>query len=733
MVNNKDIRDILKNQEQRLKQELSIDTLPTHEIVTREYKEFRESFLPKPLNWYEKLCKISEKTISIKLKPEDEKILNEHIRICHLNINPQGVIALSFILPIIIMILGFLFSLLIIGSLFLSFFFIFVGIAGIFVLKNIPAYYSNAWRMKASNQMVLCIFYIVTYMRHTSNFERAINFGSEHLLPPLALDLKKVLWDVENGVYKNIKDSLEAYLETWRKWNKEFIEAFHLIESSLYEPSEERRQEVLDKSLDRILEETSEKMTHYAQNLKSPITLLHMLGVILPILGLVILPLIVSFSENVRWWHLSIIYNFALPIIVFVLGKNILSTRPTGYGDTDVTQFNPEYKRFTNIILKIGSKEYMFSPIAPALLIGIVFLFTALSPVILHTIVPDFDITIPLWKTTLNLFDYKNSSTVFERITIFEEGAPIEKTIPAIVGPFGIGASLLSLFFPLAFALSISLYYNVKTKKIVKIRDTTKKIEGEFSDSLFQLGNRLADGLPPEIAFEKVAAVVEDSTTGDFFRAVTTNIRKYGMSVNQAIFNPKTGAVLHYPSNIIISSMKVLVESSKKGPRIAAKAVQSVSQYVKQIHHVNERLKDLLADILSDMKTQISFITPIIAGIVIGITSMITFILSNLTKTVQQFGSDASSGFGNVLNMFGDGLPTYDFQMVVGIYVVQIVYLLTIISNGIEHGADKLSEQNLIAKNIKKSTLLYCIFSAILMIIFNLIAVFILCRGMNKC
>jgi len=45
--------------------------------------------------------------------------------------------------------------------------------------------------------MVLCIFYVVTYMRHTSNLELAVEFASQHLSAPLNLDLRKVLWDVE--------------------------------------------------------------------------------------------------------------------------------------------------------------------------------------------------------------------------------------------------------------------------------------------------------------------------------------------------------------------------------------------------------------------------------------------------------------------------------------------------------------------------------------------------------
>ena len=115
----------------------------------------------------------------------------------------------------------------------------------------------------------------------------------------------------------------------------EFVEAMHLIEASLYEGSEDRRVDLLEKSLELILEETYEKMLHYAQNLKSPITMLHMLGIILPILGLVILPLVVSFVEVIQWYHLAALYNIVLPVVVYYMGKNILSKRPTGYGQGD--------------------------------------------------------------------------------------------------------------------------------------------------------------------------------------------------------------------------------------------------------------------------------------------------------------------------------------------------------------------------------------------------------------
>jgi hypothetical protein len=169
--------------------------------------------------------------------------------------------------------------------------------------------------------------------------------------------------------------------------------------------------------------------------------------------------------------------------------------------------------------------------------------------------------------------------------------------------------------------------------------------------------------------------------------------------------------------------MKVLVESSKKGPMVASNALINVSNYIKEMHRVDERLKDLMADIISSMKSQILFLTPAISGIVIGITSMITTILGSLGERLALLSAQADGQAGStVLSMFGTGIPTFYFQMIVGLYVVEIVFLLTILVNGIEAGADKINERYLLGKNMIRSTTLYCIIAFIIMMIFNVVA-----------
>ena len=682
--------------------------------TTKEYQEFKADFLPKHMTTYEKLCNLSGKILKVKPDAKRAAEIQEAINIIHLGITPTGAASFSILVPIVSAVLGSLLAFLIFNSMFLVLLSVIAALVMIRPLGKAPEFMANNWRLKASNQMVLCIFYTVTYMRHTSNLEKAIEFAAQHLSAPLSLDLKKVLWDVETEKYSTVKESLDMYLESWKKWNIEFIESFHLIESSLYEGDEARRLNALDKSLDVILDETYEKMLHYAHNLQNPITMLNMLGIILPILGLVILPLVVSFMENVRWYHLGVLYNVVLTVIVYYLGKNILSKRPTGYGDTDISEENPGLKKYRNILIKIGKDEIQITPMVISVFIVIVFLLIGLSPLIMHLLgLPDFgfggeDATTACGQKFCFL-EYRTSSTTGE-----------------IIGPYGLGATLASLMIPLGIGLAIGIYYRLRSKNVIKIRNKAKQLELEFAAALFQLGNRLGDNLPVEIAVGKVAEVMEGTISGSFFQLVSLNIRRLGMSIEKAIFDPMHGALVSFPSNLIESSMKVLTQAIKKGPLIAAQALTNVSRYIKEIHKVDERLKDLMADTISSMSSQIKFLTPAIAGVVIGITSMITAILGKLGNQLQQTVSGVEGAEGaspqTLIGIFGDGVPTYYFQIIVGVYVVQIIFILTVIANGIENGSDKLSERYQLGNNLIRSTLLYVFISAAVILLFNIIA-----------
>ncbi len=671
-------------------------------IFSRDYLVFREEVLGRGLNFYEKACKFFSKYFGVKLDAETEVRVQKAIDFAHLLITPREAASFGVGFAVLVILIGvFLFALRFgLTGLFgielpgISFYFLIllIMISGVILIKPVGKYplrIANNFRIEVSDRMVLCVLYVVMYMRHTSNFERAIKFAGDHVGGALSLDLRKVYWDVETGVYSNLKEAVDLYLEKWKDKNIEFVESMQLIAGSLYETNEQKRVEVLDKALNVMLEGSYENMLHYAQNLKNPVTNLHMLGVVLPILGLIILPLLGSFL-GVKWYVLGFIYNIILPVFVYIYGINLLTNRPSGFGG--------KIKYFEDP--KIISEAKVIGAV-----LGILMLLIGFAPLIVHLVMPDFDIPLRIGNADIGgFFDYRDG-----------EGGKF--------GPFGIGAVLFSLLIPLGLAFGYGAYCKKRSSVLVKNFDEIKKLEIEFSGSLFQLGNRVGDGVPVESAFRRVSESLKGTASGSFFSIVSSNLERFGMSLERAIFDEENGAIKYFNSPLIETSMKVMLEAGRKGGSVVAQSLVSISNYFRQVHLVIERLKDLLADVISSMKGQISFLTPVIGGVVVGIGTMITTILGLLAKQFVNL-SGQEGGFYNIPDLFPVEklIPPFYFQLIVGLYVVEVTIILSILSNGIENGMDKVSQLFVTGKNLYRAVLTYFIITGVVTLTFNLLA-----------
>src|SRR3989344_5268825 len=233
--------DILQRYGKQLNEMLDPETYnPGDGDFSREYEIFRKDALTTEMTRYEEWCQRFSKVLNVRVKEEEQAALEESISIAHLQITAGGAASFAAFLGVLLVVLGigygalsyFVFEAL---AWFIPLLLILAGVFSIKPLAHLPHYFANRWRLEASNQMVLCILYVVMYMRHTSNLEHAVKFAGEHIGPPLNLDLRKVFWDIETERFTTITESLNNYLDSWKKWNLEFVEAFHLIQGSLYE------------------------------------------------------------------------------------------------------------------------------------------------------------------------------------------------------------------------------------------------------------------------------------------------------------------------------------------------------------------------------------------------------------------------------------------------------------------------------------------------------------------
>lgn len=685
---------------------------------SQSYERFRESMIPE-FSRYERGCKSLGGFFKMNVGEKDKNRIQRAIDIAHLAVTPSEVVVFATMLMFLILFGGVLFLVsiwLITGS--FSFMFLFlVLLLGIFMfywMSKTPERLAVKWRLKASSQMVPAILYIVIYMKHTSNFEKAVAFASQHLEEPLSLDFRKIFWDVEVGRFSTIKDSVDNYLEGWKDYSLEFIEAFHLIESSLYEPTEERRVAVLEKALQVILDGVYDKMLKYTHDVKAPLTNVYMLGIVLPTLALAILPLASTMLQGaLKWYHVLILFNVLVPFAVIYLTNNVMMSRPGGYGETTLLERNPLYGKYKS------RKPYVKAGliVLPLLIIGLVPLFFAFTD-------------LPLWLGMQRDYSFSTIGLGF----LGDSGIFGIMTNPAgdvVAGPHGALSLILSLFIPFSVALFFSMAYKERTKELILEREKYKQVEKEFTSSLFQLGNRLGDGTPAEIAFSKVAHSSKGTATEGFFRVVNQNIQQLGMNLENALFDRRRGAVIFYPSQLIATSMKILVESVKKGLKVAARSLMAISDYVKNIRKINDRLNDLLADIISDMKSNMTFLAPLLAGIVVGLAGMITTILGNLSAMLESGlaagSTEALGSAGNLQSILGIFdirmmMPTYFLQIVVGLYLVEIVFILTSTLVTIKSGKDDLQSTSETGKNLGRSIILYSIVSLVSIVGLSLIA-----------
>lgn len=719
-----EVKDILNKYGAKIEGQIKTDAVSSSSGWSREYETFKEEMAPE-LSRYERWGKSLGSAIRLKVSQKDEEKVKKNLEIAHIDLEPWQALTLGVMSFIAVFFIGALICISIaiikassmngdfLGNLISSFpfllFFLFVifSLFLFYFVNEYPKRLANKWRLKASSQMVPAILYIVVYMRHTPNLEKAIAFASQHLQYPLSLDFKKVFYNVEIGKFSTIKDSLDNYLETWRDYSSEFIESFHLIESSLFEPDNGRRITTLEKSLQVVLDGVYDKMLKFTHNVRSPLTNVYMLGVVLPTLGLALLPLASAMLGGmINWVIVFVMFNLLIPFFVFFLTDKVMSLRPGGYGESELLERNPLYYKYKS------NKPYFkaFFICLPLLIIGflpLIFQYTPLPELL--GLQKDYSLA------QLTGIEALGSENLFGFIKAADG---------TYTGPFGIGAVLMGMFIPLGIGLFFALSYKWKTKELIVERQKTRELESEFNSSLFQLGNRIGNGVPPELVFGNVAESTKGLKTEDFFRRVNYNIRQLGMSVERAIFDPNRGAIIYYPSELIATSMRVLIESSKKGLDIAAISLMSISEYVKNIQKITARLKDMLAEIVSDMKSNMTFLAPLLSGVVVGLAAMITAILGKLN--LSQLSAEGAGGLGNlssILEIFKmeSMIPPYFLQIIVGIYLIEIVFILTDTLVAVDSGEDRLEKTNKTGKNLQAGVALYFIVA-----FFATIALFVL-------
>lgn len=622
-------------------------------FASREYILFKKAER-KRLNWYEIFANISTKILKLRPSREQENELKRAINFTRLRVTPTSVMSLTTLTIILFILIGIIFSIFgilpIIGGISLGMF----GILLAYYFYHYPFNLMKEMRIKASSQIILTVLYMVVSMRLSPNLERALRFAAANITGPLAWDLRKLLWDIEMGKYYSARDAMDDYIAKWKPENEEFAEALRLIRNSTTQ-TPDKAKNTLNEALNVVLDGSKTRMKHYVQELKMPVMMIHMMGIVLPVLGSIMAPLVAVFmADVVQWWHFVLGYNIILPIIIIWFIKNTLRKRPITFSPTS-----------SKIRSNVGRE---FAILSLSIIVLTCFLFI---PIIFFYQNPKF----------LTSGVKADQSCLFFSIAI--ENCSLISLI-------------LSTTIILGLALTLSLYFILSNSKWIKIHKKIRNIEGEFELALFQLGNKISSGMPTEVALEKSMDDVKDLNIADLFKKVIKNMKTLGMTFESALFDRKCGALRYYPSTIIKSIMRAIVDTSKKGVLYASESMFRISNYLKNIRETQEYIREMLEETVSSMKFQAYFLTPIVTGLVVSMADIIIVVLGRLGSYLDKINiaHDYTSqlGFTDFSLIFGNletSMSPSIFQLVVGIYLLEVIIILAMFITKISEGENK--------------------------------------------
>ncbi|MFC1455144.1 hypothetical protein ACFLQI_03600, partial [Candidatus Undinarchaeota archaeon] len=315
---------------------------------SRQFKDFiKEEWALRAIKtFYEKSCIFLSKFVSMKIDKKKEIALRRDLEYLWMNIEPNQTMSLAlvgmfffFIISAFLVMTGAVCGP--IGMIF--------ALIGIFVFFYVPSYphkMAEEKRKRSMGEMPMVVLYLVMYLRNTPVLEGGIQFAAEHLKGPIALDLRKMMWDVETRLQLSVEEGIGHYAEMWSVHDPDFAQVLRLLAGSINEPNSKRRMQILDMAVSRIMESTSENMVHYTQALKTPVTMLHALGVILPVMGLVMFPMVIMFlGDMVDSKSLFIFYDILLAGIVFFKGSDIVRGRPETVTSMTTVKSHPSIPR----------------------------------------------------------------------------------------------------------------------------------------------------------------------------------------------------------------------------------------------------------------------------------------------------------------------------------------------------------------------------------------------------
>ncbi len=624
-------------------------------------------------NWYELFIKFSKKNFSWMLKENQKtknkikKIFNqeylENLNFTGLEVTTYDILLASYAVAFLSFIALFLVDLLIIivyssdiASLDLLTIFLMFSMTIILpiVLLNLivsyPKTYAKYIKIHSLGDIPEILSYLVMYIKLVPNLENSVKFAASESNTQLAKDFRKMLWDMQIRTYHGIDDALTDFADQWGKWSEYFKRSLHLIRSSIQERNEASRMVTLNRALDVALDGTQEMMNKFANSLHQPAMVIYSIGIMIPLSLVAMLPAAGLVGLKITIIQVFFLYDIILPLFIFFYTRKILLQRPATFNPPNIPSDHPELKH-------INKKRRLTIAIISGAIVALPGIFFMILPLFIKS------------NTTNPLLNF-------------------------IISPNGLNSYFpVTLFIIWGFALTVSLYALSVYRPYKKVRDDIKQIEKEFSDALYILGKRISEEKSPEESFMYAAHTMKGSKISEVFNKTGYNLTAMHTNLRDSMFDYEYGSLKYVYSDRIKAIMRLFVEGIKKSQRAVSISIIKIADHLKALQEVEKKIKDTLFSLTSTLRSTVAIFAPLIGAVTLSITKLISNIITNISdKLPSDSAMGLASGLPGVTDSFSlENIRTEYFVLVIGIYILELIFLLVRFSNGIDEGDDKAS------------------------------------------
>ena len=509
-------------------------------------------------------------------------------------------------------------------------------------------------------EMLKAIMRISTYITLGQSLEHAFIETTTDLRGTLKLQFIDIVEKIRLKKATTLGGSWKTYIHTWNKINPEFVKALKLLQTAEMSPKGEQ-ETIVNEVLETIIVAYHTRGKRFAEDLASKAKMLIAVGVLLPIMSLMVLPLVSVFMpEIVKPPIIAFVYDVFFPVVLLLMALHFSANRIQ-----------------VNTIRIEQSPFFKKTPLIIYVICIMIFIGFAI-PTIIHL-------------KTINMSVIESASREYALNSVFQVWLIMLGTV-----------------------ISVWLFTYLYIRRNKKIWQDVYDTEQDFPHllqifSTYLSLNRSLESIIPEVIDDYETYGFSDHPVVKVFKQMYSKLlttKKTVMELTKKIL-PRI-----CPSIKVSSALSQIISFTNISQPSAAKASKMVRKQAISIYKLDDYIRSLLSETVSLINITTTMLAPLLAAAAVIMSLAIVMSLRFITMQLESIQNSMGVAGGTKLTLVDitQIIPPTVIEVIVGFYLISTVFVLSVFSSNIKIGNDRYQ----MIKTVNSNMIGFVIYSIIL-------------------